>query len=179
MHTLLVERVRVQPGTFRDFWKVMGEKSTETMSKSLATKNVAAVLVAVSMIFGFAFAFATPAKADVISDLQTQIQALLAQIAALQGPSSSSMSSAACHTFTQNLKQGSSGGEVMWVQQFLNSMSDTMVASSGAGSAGNETSSFGAKTKAAVVSRVARVLSTMLTTSLVSTTRKLVRTRKM
>src|SRR3989338_9799987 len=89
----------------------------KTMSKALATKNVATVLVAVAMVFGFAFAFATPAKADVISDLQAQIQSLLAQISALQGSSSGG----SCNTFTRSHQQGDSGGEVMWIQQFLNS----------------------------------------------------------
>lgn len=121
------------------------------MSKALATKNVATVLVAVALVLGFAFAFATPAKADTLSDLQAQVQALLAQIAALQGGSSSSSSSGAgCYTFTQNLKAGSTGGEVMWVQKFLNSHG-FQVSASGAGSPGNETSTFGPATKAAVI----------------------------
>jgi len=66
------------------------------MSKALATKNVAAVLLGLGMILS-AFAFATPAKADTLTDLQTQINTLLAQIAALQGGSSSSSCS---FTFT-------------------------------------------------------------------------------
>ncbi|MBI2030669.1 hypothetical protein HYT05_03535, partial [Candidatus Kaiserbacteria bacterium] len=77
------------------------------MIKALATKNVAAVLLTISMVLGFAFAFATPAKADVLSDLQAQVQALLAQIASLQGSSSTSSTSASCFTFTMNHKQGS------------------------------------------------------------------------
>ena len=125
------------------------QRSKLTMSKSLATKNVAAILVAVALVFGFAFSFARPAKADSVSDLQAQVQALLAQISALQGSSSTTMS-AGCHTFTQNLRIGANGGEVMWVQQFLNGHGAT-IAASGAGSPGNETSHFGALTKAAVV----------------------------
>src|SRR3989344_6177439 len=109
------------------------------MSKALATKNVAAILLAVVMVFGFAFSFATPAKADVISDLQAQIQALLAQIQALQGSSSSG---SGCQVFTRNHWQGTSGGEVMAIQQFLNGHG-TQVAASGAGSTGNETGYFG------------------------------------
>lgn len=122
------------------------------MSKALATKNVAAVLLGAALVVTFAFSFATPVKADTLTDLQSQVQALLAQIAALQGGSStggSTMSGAGCHTFTQNLKKGSTGGEVMWVQQFLNGHG-FQVAASGAGSPGNETSTFGPATAAAV-----------------------------
>ncbi|MBI5003899.1 peptidoglycan-binding protein [Candidatus Kaiserbacteria bacterium] len=120
------------------------------MIKALATKNVAAVLLTISMVLGFAFVFAAPAKADTLSDLQTQVQALLAQIAALQGSSSTgSMTSSSCFTFTMNLKQGATNSEVMQLQKFLNSHGFT-VSASGAGSAGNETSYFGSATKAAV-----------------------------
>ncbi len=93
------------------------------------------------------FAFATPANAQSASDLQAQVQALLAQIAALQG----GQSTAACVTFTQNLRFGARGGEVMAVQKFLNSNSDTRVSATGAGSPGNETSYFGGATRAAVI----------------------------
>src|SRR3989344_9020373 len=117
------------------------------MSKALATKNVAAILLAVVMVFGFAFSFATPAKADVLSDLQAQITSLLAQIAALQGSSSST--GAGCYTFTRDHSLGNSGGEVMWGQQFLNGHG-FQVSATGAGSPGNESSYFGAKTRAAV-----------------------------
>ena len=119
------------------------------MSKALATKNVAAVVLAFAMIVGIAFAFATPAKADVLSDLQAQVQALLAQISSLQG-GSGAVVGASCTTFTQNLKAGSSGGEVMALQKFLNSHG-AQVSASGAGSPGNETSYFGPATKAAVI----------------------------
>jgi hypothetical protein len=117
------------------------------MSKALATKNVAAVLLGIGMILSV-FAFATPAKADVVSDLQAQINALLSQISALQGSSSST---SCAFTFTANLKLGSKGTEVMNLQKFLNKSSDTQVAASGAGSPGNETSTFGPATKAAVI----------------------------
>ncbi len=120
------------------------------MSKALATKNVAAVLVAVALVFGFAFSFATPAKADTLSDLQAQIATLMAQIAALTGGSTSTAGSGAgCYTFTQNATVGTSGGEVMWIQKFLNTHG-AVISATGAGSPGNESSYFGAKTKAAV-----------------------------
>src|SRR5689334_7380568 len=131
------------------------------MSKALATKNVAAVLLGIGMILSV-FAFATPAKADVVSDLQSQINALLAQISALQGGSTSS---SACFTFTQNLKVGSKGTEVLNLQKFLNSSSDTKVAVSGAGSPGNETSTFGPATKAAVIKFQEKYAADILTPS--------------
>jgi hypothetical protein len=100
---------------------------------------------------GISFAFAAPAKADTVSTLQAQVQALLAQIQALQGSTTTTTStSAGCYTFTQNLKLNSTGGQVMWVQQFLNNHGFT-VAKTGAGSPGNETSHFGPATKAAVI----------------------------
>lgn len=102
------------------------------------------------MVVGFAFAFATPAKADVVSDLQAQIQALLAQIASISGGTTTGGSCTPGQTFTRNHKAGETGGEIMWIQQFLNANGFT-VAATGAGSKGNETSYFGPATKAAVI----------------------------
>lgn len=55
------------------------------------------------------------------------------------------------YTFTMDLKVGSRGSEVMNLQKTLNMDSSTQVASSGAGSPGNESSYFGNLTKAAVM----------------------------
>ena len=123
------------------------------MSKALATKNVAAVLLGIGLIAS-TFAFAVPANAQSVSDLNTQIQALMAQIAALQGGNGGSqqVGGLGCSTtFTQNLKLGSSGGEVKAVQKFLNSVDGAQIATTGAGSPGNETNYFGGLTKAAVI----------------------------
>lgn len=114
---------------------------------SLATKKVATVLVGSVLVLALSFAFVTPAKADLLSELQAQVQALLAQIAALGG--SASVSGAGCYNFTMTHQMGDKGGEVMWIQKFLNSHG-AQVAASGAGSPGNETDYFGALTKAAV-----------------------------
>ncbi|MEN9582159.1 MAG: trimeric autotransporter adhesin [Candidatus Parcubacteria bacterium] len=58
---------------------------------------------------------------------------------------------ASAYTFAApTLKQGSKGMAVMELQKALNMCADTMVSSTGVGSAGYESTSFGSKTKAAV-----------------------------
>ena len=88
--------------------------------------------------------------ANAQTDLQAQINALLAQIAALQAQlaSGSSSSSAAC-SFTRALTVGSTGDDVKCLQQYLNGAGHK-VSASGAGSPGNESTYFGALTRAAV-----------------------------
>ena len=121
------------------------------MSKALATKHVAAVAIGIGLVLALSFSFATPAKAQTIADLQAMINQLLAQIAALQGGTGSQQTGGlACYTFTRNHSLGNSGGEVMWIQKFLNSVDGTQLATTGAGSPGNETSYFGGLTRAAV-----------------------------
>jgi peptidoglycan hydrolase-like protein with peptidoglycan-binding domain len=55
-----------------------------------------------------------------------------------------------CFQFTQNMKLGSSGAQVLELQKALNAKGFT-IASTGVGSVGMETTYFGAKTKAAVI----------------------------
>src|SRR3989344_4643506 len=126
----------------------MGWTKVNSQTMSLATKHVATVLVGSVLVLALSFAFVTPAKADLLSDLQAQVQALLAQITALGGGSSTT-AGAGCYAFTTTHQQGQSGGEIMWIQKFLNSHG-AQVAASGAGSPGNETSYYGALTKAGV-----------------------------
>ncbi|MGI9118011.1 MAG: peptidoglycan-binding domain-containing protein, partial [Minisyncoccia bacterium] len=60
--------------------------------------------------------------------------------------------SVASAAITSTLKLGSKGAQVKELQQFLNACSsDTMVATSGAGSMGYETTTFGPATKKAVM----------------------------
>ncbi|MFZ3043768.1 MAG: ice-binding family protein [Minisyncoccia bacterium] len=70
--------------------------------------------------------------------------------ASLEGATTSSVTSAAVHTFKENLTIGSLGSEVKALQEFLNAHG-YVVATTGAGSPGNETTKFGAATKAALI----------------------------
>lgn len=80
------------------------------------------------------------------------IDSLLAQIAGLEDQigGGSSSSSVCPYTWTRDLSSGSTGSDVMTLQQFLNSDPDTRVAAEGAGSAGMETEYYGPATAAAV-----------------------------
>ncbi len=91
------------------------------MNKKILAK-ISAVLVGVAMVLSFVV---TPVTADA----QT----------------------AQCYTFSSNLTVGSRGTDVMNLQKTLNMSSDTQVATTGAGSIGNETTYFGQATKAAVM----------------------------
>ncbi|MCA9362453.1 hypothetical protein KC906_03680, partial [Candidatus Kaiserbacteria bacterium] len=75
-------------------------------------------------------------------------------VAALQsqtGQGATGVASGVCpYTWTRDLSSGSTGGDVMKLQQFLNADPDTRVAASGAGSVGAETEYYGPATAAAV-----------------------------
>jgi outer membrane murein-binding lipoprotein Lpp len=116
------------------------------MKKIIAIATVLSVAV---MIGGV-----TPAKATTVEELQATIAALqqqlnaaLAQLAALQGTGGGTVATS-CN-FTRNLYPGMRGSDVKCLQQYLNSAGYT-VAQSGPGSAGNETEYYGSLTKAAV-----------------------------
>ncbi|MFA6338485.1 MAG: peptidoglycan-binding domain-containing protein [Candidatus Paceibacterota bacterium] len=95
-----------------------------------------------------------PANAQSASDLQAQIQSLLATIQSLQAQlnatTGGSTGGACSYTFTSNLTVGSTGEAVRQLQVALNANPATQVASAGVGSKGNESTYFGGLTKAAV-----------------------------
>ncbi|MEK7509977.1 MAG: hypothetical protein AAB567_00235 [Patescibacteria group bacterium] len=113
-----------------------------------------AAIVAVSVVVP-----SGAAQAQTAGELQAQIQQLLATIAQLQtqlnvlqgGPGGGIAGIPAGFTFTKNLVQGASGSDVKYLQMVLNSDSMTQVASSGAGSPGNESQYFGPLTRVAVM----------------------------
>ncbi|OGZ20436.1 MAG: hypothetical protein A2494_00980 [Candidatus Lloydbacteria bacterium RIFOXYC12_FULL_46_25] len=93
------------------------------------------------------------ASAATVEELTAQINALLAQVSALQAAqtTTTTTSSSCTASFTKNLKMGMTDAEVMALQKVLNASADTQVSASGSGSKGNETSYFGGLTKAAVI----------------------------
>ncbi|MFA4999334.1 MAG: peptidoglycan-binding domain-containing protein [Parcubacteria group bacterium] len=97
--------------------------------------------------------FSVPAFGQTTEELQAQINALLAQISALQAQlgGSTTGGSTSTYNFTRDLTVGSTGEDVRALQQYLNSKGFT-VATSGAGSVGNESTYFGSLTKNALAS---------------------------
>lgn len=113
----------------------------------MSIKKLFAGTLAALTIFSFAGASLlspAPARAATEAELQAQIAALLAQIAALSGSPSSS-----CFTFTTDLTLGSNSEAVRALQVYLNNKG-YVVATAGPGSKGNETTYFGGLTRAAL-----------------------------
>ena len=108
---------------------------------NIATNNVASKLFVAFVAAAMLFTLAAPsAKAATADELQAQITALMAQIAALQGATPAA-STAAC-TFTRALNVGTSGADVKCLQDYL---TPTYFMN-----AGGSTGTFGPVTAAAV-----------------------------
>ncbi len=137
-------------------------------SKSKTNKFVAVALSGLVAITMLAVGV-SPAQAATNEELTAQINGLLAMIASLQAQLNSapatggSAGASAGYNFTRSLKQGDRGDDVKALQKALNSDSATQVSVSGAGSPGNETTSFGPATKAAVIKFQNKYASEILT----------------
>src|SRR3989338_3237708 len=91
---------------------------------------------------------ATPSSnATVIAQLQAQVQALVAQLNILLAARGLPPVGG---SFTRDLEVGSTGDDVKALQAYLNTRG-YVIASSGPGSSGNETTKFGGLTRAALV----------------------------
>ncbi len=121
--------------------------------------KIAIAVVAVALV---GLPFATP---DALALTESQISSILNLLSsfgadqstiddvdsALRGqPTSGGTGTATECNFTRSLTMGSTGADVKCLQEYLNSAGFT-VASSGVGSAGNETTYFGSLTRAAVI----------------------------
>ncbi|MEA2112606.1 MAG: peptidoglycan-binding domain-containing protein [Patescibacteria group bacterium] len=135
--------------------------------KKSASAKAASVFVggamALTLVFGGAVA---PAQAQTVEELTAQISSLLAMISTLQAQLSGmggDTTTGVSYNFTKNLSQGDSGVDVLNLQKVLNMSTDTQVAASGVGSAGNETEYFGSLTKVAVIKFQDKYASEILT----------------
>src|SRR3989344_3743831 len=92
------------------------------------------------------------AGAVTIAELQAQINALMAQLTALSGSTTTANVPAACVgvTFSRNLRVGSTGQDVQCFQVLLNSHGYPLASGASAGAPGYETFYFGPRTLAAV-----------------------------
>lgn len=119
-----------------------------TIANSTAAKLFGA-FAAVAMVLTL---LAPAAQAQTEAELQAQIDDLLATISSLEAQldGGGSGSGSCSYNFTTSMGQGTSGPEVMQLQQFLNMDPETRVAASGVGSAGQETNYYGSLTAAAV-----------------------------
>ncbi|GEM_PF-214867 len=119
---------------------------------NITKKITSVVLSATTAVWLSGFAMLVPVASAQSTDLQSQINALLTQIAALQAQlaaqSGGAPASASC-TFSRDLTVGSKGDDAKCLQQYLNG-AGYPVAASGSGSAGNETTYFGSLTAAAL-----------------------------
>ena len=124
-------------------------------SKTIAKLNVLSLTSPVSV----AAPTSAPASAPVpvspaTGDTQAKLDAANAQLQELLKQAAevgvSTPTAVGGYTFTTGFGKGSSGEQVMKLQQILNSDSETQIAVSGAGSPGNETTLFGSLTEAAV-----------------------------
>lgn len=133
------------------------------------TKKFVAIATALTLSVGLV----APAQGATVEELNALIASLTAQLASLTaqmtalqgGTTSGTVSGCTITSFNTNLSQGMTNADVKCLQVILNSDAATKIASTGAGSPGNETTYFGSLTKAAVVKFQNKYASTVLTPS--------------
>jgi len=124
------------------------------MSKTINVALAKAAVVVVAL--ALAFSVVAPAAAQSSDEDLAVLLTLLTQLSQSQSPATvtggATAGAAVCpYTWTTSLGAGDSGPDVMALQQFLNSMSETQVAPVGSiGGPGSETDYYGPATGAAV-----------------------------
>src|SRR3989338_6496541 len=138
------------------------------------TAKIVGLFIAVFMLVGVGVNVANAALTE------AQIQSILSLLdsfgvdsatrvnvnASLRGQATTGtvvVSSACPYVWARDLSSGATGDDVMKLQKFLNSDAATMVASSGVGSIGNETSYFGPATAGSVAKFQNKYASEVLT----------------
>lgn len=141
-----------------------GNSITSAVSATPATAATPATSTVTSAVTAVPATPAVPAKSasglsatqiqsilDVLASFDADAATIALVKASLEGTATvGSATSAAVRAFKTNLTVGSLGSEVKMLQEFLNARGYT-ITNSGAGSPGNETTKFGALTKAALI----------------------------
>lgn len=121
----------------------------------ITKKKIATGFIAFVFAVGMTITPTAPAQntahAQSNAELQAQIQNLLNLVAQLQARLAGEGVASICpYTWGRDLTIGSTGTDVLRLQQFLNASADTRLAVSGVGSPGNETTYYGPITANAV-----------------------------
>ncbi|MBI2409441.1 peptidoglycan-binding protein [Candidatus Kaiserbacteria bacterium] len=138
--------------------------SSSSSSSSASSPGTSSTITAAAIIAATPTVTTTPAATpasglsvsqiqailDVLASFQVDAATMASVKAALEGTTTGSVTSAAVRVFKSNLTMGSLGSEVKALQEYLNSHG-YQIAASGPGSSGNETTKFGALTKAALI----------------------------
>lgn len=140
--------VTCSTSNFSDF-ALFGSPAVQTQAESTTSGGGGTSPVIFGLVsdgYGqFSRATTTDAQDKMIATLRAQLAALLALVAQLQGSIAEGTAK-----FTRNLAVGDTGSDVQALQQYLNAVGFT-VATSGPGSAGKETTRFGAATRRALI----------------------------
>ncbi|MFC1789601.1 hypothetical protein ACFLYY_01335 [Patescibacteria group bacterium] len=132
--------------------------------------NITKKIVAISIVLTLSVMVVPSAQGQTVAELQTlinsltaQIAALSAQLAALTGGTTGGVTGCTITSFDTDLSEGSTGTDVKCLQIILNSSADTQLAATGVGSPGNETEYFGPLTAAAATKFQEKYASEVLT----------------